>query len=599
MGASNKTRRDFLKSVGIGTASLVFTGSEMGRPVWAGGKTTKRPNVVLVMTDDQGYGDLACLGNPMLRTPHIDKLYAHSIRLTDFHVGTTCSPTRASLLTGRYCNATGVWHTVMGRSLLREDEVTMADVFKAGGYRTAVFGKWHLGDNYPCRPQDRGFDETIVHGGGAIGNTQDYFGNDYFDDTYVHNGKREKYEGYCTDIWFDNAMRFIKECSEQEKSFFCYLPTNAAHGPYNVAEHYAKLYQSNPDVPNPNFYGMITNIDDNMGRLMRFLKENHLDDNTILIFMTDNGSAVSIGDGKGFNAGMRGKKGSPYEGGHRVPCFIHWPGGDLTGPVDIGTLTGHIDLLPTLMDMCGLERLSGPKLHGRSLRALLYGKKHDLEDRTIVVDTQRVEDLIKWQNCSVMRRRWRLVSTENRIELYDLEKDPGQEKDISGDHPDVVEQLRGEYEKYWLETSQRGGEYVRIQLGHDAENPACLTGHDWHDAKTGFPVFAQGQVRQAIQSNGFWTVEVSRAGRYEFQLRRWPKEVDQPINGAIPNGKAISAVEAKLKIGDIEQTVPVTAADKAAVFTVDLKGGPAKLQSWLIDEGGESRGAYYVYVKRL
>ena len=190
------------------------------------------PNVVLVVTDDQGYGDLGCHGNPILRTPNLDALYRRSVRLTDFHVGPTCAPTRASLMTGRYCNRTGVWHTIMGRSLLRRDEVTMADVFAAGGYRTGIFGKWHLGDNYPYRPQDRGFHEVLIHGGGGVGQTPDAWGNDYFDDTYLHNGTPEKFSGYCTDVWFDGAMRFIED--NRDRPFFAYLATNAPHSPYRV-----------------------------------------------------------------------------------------------------------------------------------------------------------------------------------------------------------------------------------------------------------------------------------------------------------------------------------------------------------------------------
>jgi len=215
-----QTRRQFLKTIGFAAAS---TGTLSILPGCKGkdGLTDyiKQPNVILVMTDDQGYGDLGCHGNPVIQTPNLDRLYTQSIRLTDFHVGPTCSPTRAALMTGHYCNRTGVWHTIMGRSLLRKDEVTVADVFSASGYRTGIFGKWHLGDNYPFRPQDRGFGEVLIHGGGGVGQGPDYWGNDYFDDTYFHNGRPKKFEGYCTDIWFDGAMKFIG--ANKERPFFC------------------------------------------------------------------------------------------------------------------------------------------------------------------------------------------------------------------------------------------------------------------------------------------------------------------------------------------------------------------------------------------
>ena len=283
-------------------------------------RAAARPNVVLVMTDDQGYGDLACHGNPWIRTPNLDRLHRESVRLTDFHVSPLCTPTRAGLMTGQNPVRLGAWGTTWGRSLPRRDAVTMADLFAASGYPTGCFGKWHLGDNYPFRPQDRGFTEVLIHGGGGVGQTPDYWDNDYFDDTYFHNGKPEKCRGYCTDVWFDAAIRFIE--SNRDRPFFAYVPTNAPHGPFHVAQKYSSLYSADPNVPNTNFYGMITNIDENMGRLTAKLDELGLSENTILIFTTDNGTAAGFRGGKGFNAGMRGTKGSLYEGGHRVPCFI-------------------------------------------------------------------------------------------------------------------------------------------------------------------------------------------------------------------------------------------------------------------------------------
>ena len=181
--------------------------------------TSDKPNVLFVITDDQGYGDLGCHGNTIINTPHLDKLHSQSISFTNFHVGPTCAPTRAGIMTGRYCNSTGVWHTVGGRSLLRESEITMADVFRENNYRTGMFGKWHLGDNYPFRPHDRGFEKALYHGGGGISQTPDYWKNDYFDDTFFHNGMPESFKGYCTDVWFDEALKFIEDKSDSP--FFC------------------------------------------------------------------------------------------------------------------------------------------------------------------------------------------------------------------------------------------------------------------------------------------------------------------------------------------------------------------------------------------
>jgi arylsulfatase A-like enzyme len=549
------------------------------------------PNVVLVLTDDQGYGDLGCLGNLLLQTPSLDSLYRQSVRLTDFHVSPTCAPTRAALMTGRYCNRTGVWHTVMGRSLLRRDEVTMADVFAAGGYRTGIFGKWHLGDNYPFRPQERGFQEVLVHGGGGVGQTPDYWGNRYFDDTYWHNGTPEKQKGYCTDVWFDAALRFIE--ANRDRPFFAYIPTNAAHGPYNVAEKYSHLY-AGKDVPNANFYGMITNIDENMGRLLNKLRALGLEDNTILIFMTDNGTAAGFQGKRGFNAGMRGNKGSEYDGGHRVPCFVRWPAGGLGGGKDIGRLTAHIDLLPTLIALCGLPKPKGVKFDGTSLAPLLKNGDADWPDRILVTDSQRIEHPEKWRKNALMTDRWRLV---NGKELYDIHADPGQKNDVAGDYSEVVRKLRLAYEDWWADVSPQFDEYCEIVIGSDQENPARLTCHDWHGGAE--PPWNQTHILKGEPSNGFWAVEVAQAGEYEFALRRWPRELDQPINAAIPGGQAIQASTARLTMGEIELASPVAAGAKEVVFRTRLKPGKMKLQTWLTAENGTSRGAYFIYVRRL
>jgi len=551
----------------------------------------KPPNVVLVLTDDQGYGDLACLGNPIIQTPNIDALYRQSLRLTDYHVGPTCAPTRAALMTGRYCNRTGVWHTIMGRSLLRRDEVTMAEVFTAGGYRTGIFGKWHLGDNYPFRPQDRGFQEVLVHGGGGVGQTPDYWGNDYFDDTYWHNGTPKKQAGYCTDVWFDAALRFIE--ANRDRPFFAYIATNAPHSPYSVAEKYSGLY-AGKNVPNANFYGMITNIDENVGRLTSKLQDLGLEENTILIFMTDNGTAAGFQGGKGFNAGMRGNKGSAYDGGHRVPCFIRWPAGGLGGGKDIGRLTAHIDVLPTLIDLCGLPKPTGVKFDGASLVPLLRNADAAWPDRVLITDSQRIEQPQKWRQSAVMTDRWRLVDGKA---LYEIHTDPGQKNDISAAHPEVVKRMRQAYEDWWASVSPRFGEYCEIGIGSDKENPSRLTCHDWHDDDQ-LP-WDQTHILKGQRANGFWAVEVAQAGEYEFALRRWPKEVDQPINAALPGGSAVQATKARLTIGEIDLTGPVAADAKEVVFRTPLPPGKTKLQTWLTAEDDTSRGAYFVYVRRI
>jgi len=582
------TRRSFLKTVGFTAASA---GTLSVLPSCAGvGKGTaaqaKQPNVILVMTDDQGYGDLGCHGNDDIVTRNLDELYTQSIRLIDFHVDPTCSPTRSALMTGHYSSRTGVWHTIMGRSLLGRNEVTMADVFSASGYRTAIFGKWHLGDNYPYRPQDRGFEEVLIHGGGGVGQGPDYWGNDYFDDTYFHNGKPKKFEGYCTDIWFDGALKFIE--ANKNRPFFCYVPTNAPHAPYNVADKYSKPYRDKGIKDNQaNFYGMITNIDENMGRLMRRLKELELERDTILIFMTDNGTSGSHA------GGMRGKKGSEYEGGHRVPFFIRWPAGGLKDSGDIDRLSAHIDVLPTLIDLCGLKKPGGVKFDGDSLAPLLKGKTSNWPDRALLVHSQRIEHPEKWRKSTVMTQRWRLI---NGKELYDIQADPAQKKDLADSNPQIVEELRRSYEQWWADLSQGFDKYCEIVIGSDKQNPTRLMSHDWHGPN---PPWSQEVVRSGSQANGFWAVEIQRDGTYEFELRRWPREADAPINEAIAGGKAIVATKARLKVADEDLTRPVPHDAHSVTFRVELKAGKTRLQTWLTGDNGTSRGAYYVYAKRF
>jgi len=440
--------------------------------------------VVLIITDDQGYGDLGCHGNPVLKTPNLNRIWADSVRLTNFHVCPTCSPTRAALMTGLYNNRTGVWHTIAGRSLLREGVPTMADLFRAAGYRTAIFGKWHLGDNYPFRPQDRGFEEVLIHKGGGVGQTPDFWGNDYFDDTYFRNGRPERVRGYCTDVWFREAVRFIERCAREGAPFFCYIATNAPHSPYRVPEGYAAPYRGRVPEARAKFYGMIANLDENVGKLWAALRRLGMEDDTVRVFTTDNGSSegCSLDRGgfvkDGYNAGMRGKKGWIYEGGHRVPLFIRWPGGGLSGGRDVPQLASAIDLLPTLLDLCGIGPPEGAKFDGLSLKPLLMGETRRWPDRAIVVDSQwGRERAVKWENSCVMTQRWRLVNGE---ELFDMLHDPGQRLDVSRKYPGVVSRLREVYERWWEDVSKGFDPPPAIVIGSEHENPSTLTAHDWH-----------------------------------------------------------------------------------------------------------------------
>jgi arylsulfatase A-like enzyme len=567
----------------------------------------EQPNVIVVITDDQGYGDLSCHGNPVLKTPHMDQLYADSVRLVDYHVSPTCSPTRSALMTGHWTNRTGVWHTIMGRSMLREDEITMGQVFQAAGYATGMFGKWHLGDNVPCRPEDRGFQEVMRHGGGGVGQTPDVWDNAYFDGSYFHNSRRESVEGFCTDVWFEYAKQFILAQHRAGQPFFAYISTNAPHGPMHspiaASEPYRDL-----GVSVANFFGMIANIDENVGALREFLATHGLTQNTILIFTTDNGTSSGH---KVFNAGMRGAKGSEYDGGHRVPCFIHWPDGELTGGRNVRPITAHVDILPTLIDLCEISSPDGVQFDGQSLRPLLHGQATDWPERILVTDSQRVKDPIKWRKSSVMTDRWRLI---NGKELYDIKTDPGQRNNVAKQHEDVVQWLSEFYEAWWSELLPTFDDDVLIQLGHPAENPACLTAHDW--ITTRMTPWNHAYIRNAMtgaENTGFWNVQIVAGGEYEIRLRRWPVESGAAIDAGLPPGsdvpgerayrarpgKALPIVRATLKVGDVHAEQEVNPGDQEAVFRVALEPGKNRLSGRFYTDEGNEYGAYYAYVERL
>jgi len=542
------------------------------------------PNVILVMTDDQGYGDLSCHGNPDFKTPNLDRLHGESVRFTDFHVDPTCAPTRAALITGRYSLSTGVWHTIAGRSFLHPEEVTIANVLKGGGYTTGMFGKWHLGDNYPCRPHDRGFDTAVYHGGGGVGQTPDLWGNDYFDDRYNHNGKPTQYQGYCTDVFFGEAMKFMKQ--SKKKPFFCYLLPNAPHGPYYVADKYSKPFRDKGfSKDRADFYGMLVNFDENMGRLEKFLKKEGLRENTIVIYMSDNGTAGPWypKEGKDHTAGLRGIKGSIYEGGHRVPFFVRWPEGKIGGGRDVKKLAAHIDVLPTLAELCGVERKSGPELHGRSLAPLLRDPEAKWKRRNLVVNNQRIAEPLKYKDFVVMSRAWRLVG---KNELYRMKDDRGQETNVAADNAKVVANLMKVYEKWWQQTSGRAGTLVPITVGHDAENPAFLSAHDWHAKKL---PWHQEVVAEAPAFNGHWEINVAKAGNYRITLLERPTEADFPIN----------AFKATLNVGGKSLSKMIKKGATQVSFELKLKAGRSQLRSTFTGKTAGERGAYYASVERI
>lgn len=574
-----------------------------------------RPNVIFIMADDQGYGDLGCTGNPIIKTPHIDHLASEASGLSDYHVAPTCSPTRCSLLTGHWTNRTGVWHTIMGRSMLRENEVTVGQMFSDAGYATGMFGKWHLGDNYPYRPEDRGFSEVFRHGGGGVGQTPDLWNNAYFDGSYFHNGEIVPAEGFCTDVFFDRANAFISRCAKAEEPFFAYIATNAPHGPLHCPQKYLDLYEGQSEKIAA-FFGMISNIDDNVGKTRQLIEELGIADDTIFVFTTDNGTASGANI---YNAGMRAGKGSPYDGGHRVPFFLHWPAGGITEQHDVTELTHAVDIVPTLLAMTGVKKPDGVKLDGVSIADLLDPTQDvDWAERFVVTDSQRVRDPIKWRGSSVMSQRYRLI---NGKELYEIKADPGQKNNIADSHPEVVADMRAFYDQWWAELEPTFSQTTEIYLGHPEHPVVSLTAHDW--IQDVYPPWHQGSIRaadrkqrgpQKLAHAGHWAVKVIEDGNYQVSLRRWPVESQAAINSSLPAGEdvpgatkafrtmpgsSIGATHAVLRIdGKDLQRKPVGKQAEAVSFVTELKAGSYQLAPLFEIPEGEL-GAYYVVVTSI
>lgn len=419
------------------------------------GLAGRRPNIVLVMTDDQGYGEIGAHGNTVIRTPNLDALHAGSVRLTDFHVSPTCAPTRSALLTGRHEFRNGVTHTIFERERLTPRATTIAQVLQSAGYATGIFGKWHLGDEDAYQPGMRGFDEVFIHGAGGIGQTfpgscGDAPDNRYFDPAIRHNGRFVRTRGYCTDVFFAQALSWMDARRAAGQPFFAYLTPNAPHAPFvSPGPAYEAPYRDRGLSTNAvAYYAMISNIDENVGRLTARLRDWQIGTNTVVIFMTDNGHSVP----GVFNAGMRGMKGGPYQGGTRVPCFWHWPGTLVPG--DRPQLTAHLDMFRTLAALAGarLDRGVENQVEGRNLLPLLVDPGAPWPDRTLVTHVGRWPygqvAAAKHRQCSIRNTRFRLV---NNSELYDLIADPAESRNVIEAHPDAVALLRAAYDHWWEE----------------------------------------------------------------------------------------------------------------------------------------------------
>lgn len=566
-----------------------------GTPLFA--QAPVKPNVLVILTDDQGYGDFSCHGNPILKTPNMDALHAESVRFTDFHSAPMCTPTRGQLMTGVDALRNKATSVTAGRAVLRRDLPTMAEIFRASGYKTGMFGKWHLGDNYPYRPMDRGFDEARYHLGFGLSSAPE-FGNDYFNGRHRHNGVRKSFDGYCTDFWFREAKAWMSQRKASGEPFLCYLPTNVPHGPAWVAEKYSAPY-NRPMLPK-DFFGMIANLDENLGKLDVFLRQENLRDNTIVVFMTDNGATAGY---QVFNAGMRGRKSQLWEGGHRVPCFFRWPRGGFRKASDVAMPAQMQDILPTLIDLCGLKKPAAAQFDGRSLAQVLTGKADTVGDRMLVVQYGQIP---KKYESAVIWGKWRLV---NGTELYDLATDPGQERDAALTSPEVVVKMRAHYEKWWAPLEPTLRQFLPISIGAPQENPVMLCSSDWEEIYADNPTHVSNAA--GGPEGGPWNVLVERSGEYEIRLSRWPPELGLALTagreaqkmtaGQLPPGKALPIAGARLTVAGKSMAAETKPADTSATFRVQLTAGAkTHLHGWFVDaRQADVCGAFYAEVKRL
>jgi len=495
-------------------------------------------NVILIITDDQGYGDFGIMGNPIIKTPNLDEMAKRSAQMTNYYVSPVCAPTRACLMTGRYNYRTRAIDTYIGRAMMEPAEVTIAEMLKKAGYATGLFGKWHLGDNYPMRPQDQGFDEVLMHRGGGIGQPADPIGGEgkYTDPVLFHNGKESPQKGYCTDVYFDSALSWIEKQVSNNQNYFAYLPTNAPHGPFHdVPEELYEMYknmnlnsdQFPQDTGHPlpkktdmdklaRIFAMITNIDDNVGKLFKKLEDLKQLENTLVLFMVDNGPNT-----RRYIAGMNGKKSNVYEGGVRSPLFAHWQGKLIAGHSN-DRVVAHIDILPTVLDACSVSVPQSVKLDGKSFFPLITNQKTNWEDRNIVIQAHRGDQPVRYHNFMIRNQKWKLLHNsgfgrenfegEPEFELYDMVSDPLEMKNLVNDFPGIVDDLKKAYIN-WFEdvSSTRPDNYAppRIHVGTTHENPVVLTRQDWRHIK-GSP--------WGPDSNGYWKLHVAESGNYSMKV---------------------------------------------------------------------------------
>ena len=539
----------------------------------------EKPNILLIMTDDQGIGDLGFYGNPDIQTPVLDALAKESMRFSQFYVSPVCAPTRSALMTGRYSLRTGVCDTYNGWAIMSGAEKTLAEYLKEAGYATAISGKWHLGDNYPSRPMDQGFDYSLVHHAGGmaqVGDPNTWFRGDsaYFDPVLVENGQNVQKQGYCSDIYTEAVLDFMEQ--HQEEPFFCYLAFNAPHTPLQLPEKYEAQYATmtvdSSDYPRyerafpqmsaqhldaaRKVYGMVSNIDDNVGRLLDKLESLDLEDNTMVIFLTDNGPQQVR-----YVKGHRGRKGSVYEGGVHVPFFVRYPA-KVASNAEVAVPAAHIDVVPTILDMVGMGQPAN--LDGQSLWPLMQGKSIDWADtRPLFMDWNRGFPE-RYRNIAVRRGDYKLVGNTDHnaqptdLELYQIRQDPSELHNLSSEKPELAAELKQLFDAWYeeiIQTPHLG--YVPIVIGSSQQNPVLL---NRNDAKGSWGVWAQRDIF------GYWDAEIATEGKFDITCFF---ETPLTDDGAM-----------RIRLGKVQLMQQARKGMQSVVFeNVSLPTGPVRIEA--------------------
>lgn len=542
-----------------------------------------RPNILIIMTDDQGYSDVGYNGNPLLQTPRIDSLAQSGVVFDQFYAQPVCSPSRAALMTGRHAMRLGILDTQGGNAILSPDEVTIAEALRPSGYRTGLFGKWHLGDNAPARPQDQGFDKVLTHVGGMIGMPYNPpQGRSYFGPVLIEDGVERRFDGYVPDIFTDAAIAFISESADDEAPFFAFLSFNTPHHPLTVPDAFADPYRAlGLSEETARYYGMITNIDHNVGRVLDALDERDLLDETLIVFVGDNGTSSLHRQGDLWESGLRGRKTSVYENGIRVPMILRLPRPGAA--VGVRSQVGAIeDVMPTLLELAGVT--TDVEFVGVSLASVVFTPDAELPARDLFFQFHRGNEPVPHRNIAVRRGDYKLVQPVGRggeafspeaarFELYDLADDPNETTNLAAEHPVIVAALIAAYDDWLADARADAPGQQTTWIGDDRQPVVTLSRQDW----------IGGDLLDG--ENGHYALEVRSAGRYRLTFR-W----SELLNATHP---------VTIQIGDHTVRREILGSElEARIEEISLPAGPLRLKAWVTIDGKDS-GFQFIEIEKL